>query len=129
MSKRWRVVKNARTGTTVLARAKWCTSFWCRLRGLQLVPGLPDNTGILFVNKRESRSQTTIHMFFMLFSIGVVWLDANGQVVDKQLAKPWRPAYAPRQAARYFIEANPSILDRVQIGDVLTFNEEVQENG
>ena len=91
------------------------------------MPGLPDDAGILFVNRRESRSQATIHMFFMLFSIGVVWLDAAGHVVDKQLARPWRPAYVPKRAAQYFIEANPSFLDRVEIGDVLTFDEEVQE--
>lgn len=120
------MVKNTRTGTIVLARAKWCTSFWCHFRGLQLVRSLPDDTGILFVTSSESRAKTTIHMFFMLFSIGVVWMDAEGKVVDKQLAKPWRPAYAPSKPAQYFIEANPSILDRVQLGDVLAFEHEVQ---
>jgi uncharacterized membrane protein (UPF0127 family) len=64
-------------------------------------------------------------MFFMLFSIGVVWLDDGGRVVDAQLAKPWRPAYAPRAPAKYFIEANPSILQRVKIGDALRFDEAV----
>lgn len=62
-------------------------------------------------------------MFFMLFSIGVVWLDAKGRVVDKCLAKPWRPAYAPREPAQYFIEANPLLIDRVEIGDILRFDE------
>jgi uncharacterized membrane protein (UPF0127 family) len=62
-------------------------------------------------------------MFFMLFSIGVVWLDASGKVVDKMLAKPWRPYYAPCQPAQYFVEANPTILKRVEIGDPLRFDE------
>ena len=70
----------------ILTRAKWCASFWCHFRGLQLVPGLPDKEGVLFVTKRESRSQTTIHMFFMLFSIGVVWLDSYGNVLYINLA-------------------------------------------
>lgn len=88
-----------------------------------MVSGLADDEGMLFVNGSESRANTTIHMFFMLFSIGVVWLDARGQVVDAQLAKPWHPAYAPRSPAQYFIEANPLILQRVKVGDVLRFDE------
>ena len=83
----------------------------------------PTNKDIMFVTGSENKAQTTIHMFFMLFSIGVVWLDAKGKVVDKQLAKPWRPAYVPRAPAQYFIEANPSILQRVEIGDRLRFDE------
>lgn len=118
----WRVLENAETGAVVLQRVRLCVSFWCHFRGLQLVPGLPDDEGLLFVTDREGRAHTTIHMFFMLFSIGVVWLDSEGRVVDKRLAKPWRPAYAPAVPARYFLEANPSTLDRVQVGDTLRFD-------
>lgn len=125
MSVEWRRLRNAQTDHIVLDRVKWCASFWCHFRGLQLVRHLPDNEGVLFVNGSEGRAQTTIHMFFMLFSIGVVWLDSSGKVVDKQLAKPWRPAYAPKEPAQYFIEANPSLLDLVRIGDVLRFDEVV----
>lgn len=125
MSVEWRKLRNAQTGKVVLRRVKWCTSFWCHFRGLQLVRKLPDDEGILFVTRSEGRAQTTIHMFFMLFSIGVVWLDASGKVVDKQLAKPWRPAYAPKAPAQYFIEANPVLLKRVEVGDTLRFDEVV----
>jgi uncharacterized membrane protein (UPF0127 family) len=123
MSAQWRILRNAQTGAVVLARVKWCESFWCHFRGLQLVPRLPDDEGVLFVTQHEDRTHTAIHMFFMLFSIGVVWLDAAGRVVDKALAKPWRPYYAPSVPARYFIEANPPLLDKVQIGDLLRFDE------
>ncbi len=122
---KWRIVRNTQTGEIVLNRARLCVSFWCHFRGLQLVPRLPQSEGLLFVHGGESRGGTTIHMFFMLFSIGVVWLDKTGKVVDKQFAKPWRPAYTPRQPAQYYIEANPDVLDRVEIGDVLRFDEEV----
>ncbi|MBI5669803.1 MAG: DUF192 domain-containing protein [Chloroflexi bacterium] len=125
MSAKWRVLRNARTGRVVLDRVKLCDSFWCRFRGLQLVRHLPENEGLLFVTSSESRANTTIHMLFMLFSIGVVWLDASGRVVDKTLAKPWRPAYAPQKPAQYFVEARPSILERVQVGDTLRFDEVV----
>jgi uncharacterized membrane protein (UPF0127 family) len=88
-----------------------------------LVKHLPEDEGVLFVTGHEGKAHTTIHMFFMRFSIGVVWMDKSGRVVDMQKAKPWRPAYAPSAAAQYFLEANTSILDRVKIGDVLQFDE------
>jgi len=123
MSAQWRVLRNADTGAIVLARVRWCASFWCHFRGLQLVSHLPDDEGVLFVTNHEGRTHTAIHMFFMLITIGVVWLDASGLVVDKAIAKPWRPYYAPGAPAQYFIEANPLLLDRVQVGDPLRFDE------
>jgi uncharacterized protein len=122
MSK-WRVLKQSPSNKVVLKRVKLCDNFWTRFRGLQLVTHLPDDEGLLFVTASENRANTTIHMFFMFFSIGVVWLDASGKVVDKCFAKPWRPVYAPKSPAQYFVEAKPTILDRVQIGDVLRFDE------
>lgn len=121
----WRVLRNADTGEVVLARVRLCVSLWCHFRGLQLVPRLPDDQGLLFITGSESRTQTAIHMFFMLFSIGVVWLDASYKVVDKQFAKPWRPMYASRSPAQYYLEANPSVLEHVEIGDRLRFDEAV----
>ncbi|MAS34210.1 MAG: hypothetical protein CL610_09390 [Anaerolineaceae bacterium] len=123
MSADWRILRNAGTGEVVLERVKWCASYWCHLKGLQFVPRLPENEGLLFVTSSEGRVHTTIHMFFMFFSIAVVWLDQSGKVVDKQFAKPWRPAYAPSAPAQYYIEANPSLLERVHVGDILRFDE------
>ena len=119
----WRSIRNADTGEVVLARARWCSSYWCHLRGLQFVTNLPENEGLLFVTPYEGRVHTAIHMFFMFFSIAVVWLDSAGVVVDKKLAKPWRPSYTAYTPAQYYIEARPSLLDRVQIGDKLQFDQ------
>lgn len=121
---KYRIIRNKTTDEIVLERAKWCQSFWCHFKGLQLVTNLPESDGVLFVTDSESQVSTAIHMFFMFMSIAVVWLDANGIVVDKQFAKPWRPVYTPQKPAQYFIEANPSFLERVNIGDQLTFDEE-----
>ncbi len=119
----WRQISNSATNEVVLARAKWCASFLCHFRGLQFVFNLPENEGLLFVTDSESRVGTTIHMFFMFMSIAVVWVNKEGIVVDKAYAKPWRPAYAPQAPALYYIEANPSLLERVEIGDKLIFDE------
>jgi uncharacterized membrane protein (UPF0127 family) len=87
---------------------------------------LENEEGLLFVTSSESIVNTTIHMLFMFMEIGVVWLDSSGRVVDKKLAKPWRLAYPPAKAAQYYVEANPSLLERVEIGDVLQFDEVVK---
>jgi uncharacterized membrane protein (UPF0127 family) len=120
-----RLIRNTRTNEVVLARAKWAASAWAHFIGLQGRSSLSEDEGILFVYGSESIANTAIHMFFVFMSIGVVWLDASGTVVDMKLAKPWRPYYASRTKAQYFIEATPAILNKVQIGDRLTFDERV----
>lgn len=120
---RLRVLRRCTSQEVVLARVRLADTFWSRFRGLQLAPRLPADSGLLFVTGREGIAHTSIHMFFMNFAIGVVWLDSRGEVVDKTLAKPWRPAYASRLPARYFLEANPDILDRITIGETLCFDE------
>ncbi|MDQ7035100.1 MAG: DUF192 domain-containing protein [Anaerolineae bacterium] len=124
MTKR-RLIRKSKSKEIVLSRAKWCQSFWCHFRGLQFVRYLDDDEGLLFVTKSESIVNVTIHMFFMFMEIAVIWLDSSGKVVDKKLAKPWRPAYAPKEAAQYYIEAPVSLLERVEIGDILEFDEEI----
>jgi len=121
----WRILRNADSGTIVLARVKLAVNFWEHFKGLQLSSPLPAEQGLLFVTSHENRTETAIHMFFMRFSIAVVWLDAAGRVVDTRLAKPWRPAYAPRVPAQYFLEAMPPVLDVVRVGDRLRFDEKV----
>jgi uncharacterized membrane protein (UPF0127 family) len=119
----WRVIRNASTGQVVLARAQWCQSFMCHFKGLMFRRSLPEDEGLLFVYGRESIMDTSIHMLFCFFPIATVWMDQEGRVVDAKLAKPWRPWYASRKPARFFIEARPSLLDRVKIGDRLQFDE------
>lgn len=119
-----RIVRRASTGEAVLARARWCQSFWCHFRGLMLRRPLPDDEGLLFVFRRASVGGAAIHMFFVFFPIAAVWLDDERRVVGTALARPWRPYYAPAQPARYLIEARPALLDRVAVGDQLIFSEQ-----
>ena len=119
----YRIIRNATTGEVVLPRAEWRAGVWGHFAGLMLRRHLPETDGLLFVYRRESVIDTAIHMMFMYFAIATVWLDKNGVVVDQVLAKPWRLSYVPHKPAQYFIEANPSLLTRVHIGDRLAFDE------
>jgi uncharacterized membrane protein (UPF0127 family) len=117
------MVENHTRGEAVLARVKWCKSFACRLRGLMFRRRLPPDEGLLLVENKASIAATSIHMFFVFFPIAAIWLDDAFRVVDKTLARPFRPFYAPHAPARYVLEAAPAVLDRVTIGDQLHIGE------
>jgi uncharacterized membrane protein (UPF0127 family) len=84
---------------------------------------LPQDWGLLFEEKLESRSLTSIHMLFMFFSIAVIWINEAGQVVDARLAKPWVSFIIPQSPARYYLEIVPERLNQFQVGDKVIFEE------
>ena len=115
-------IRRVETGEVVLPNATMADTFFKRWRGLMLRRRLAEDEGLLFTFRRENRSESSIHMFFVGFPIAAVWLDKQGVVVDAKLAKPWRPYYAPARAARYLSEAPPSLLERVTVGERLAFD-------
>ena len=102
---------------------KYCDTFLCKLRGLMFRSELAADEGLLFVYGRDSRVDTSIHMFFMNFDIAVIWINEAMQVVDKVLAKRWKPAYAPRSGAKYVLETHPERLADFEIGNKVKFND------
>jgi uncharacterized membrane protein (UPF0127 family) len=112
---------NLTSNDLLLDQICWCSSFLCKLRGLMFRRELGAGEGLLMIEPRAGRMATAIHMLFMAFPIATIWLDSEFIVVDKVYAKPWRLAYVPARAACYTVEAHPSLLDRVQIGDKLLF--------
>lgn len=104
-------------------RAQYCTSFGGRLRGLMFRRSLPLKEGILLVQGRDSVVDSSIHMLFMWIDLGVLWINQAGEVVDKCLARRWRPAYFPKRPARYVLEMRPEHLEEYSIGDCVRFEE------
>jgi len=84
-------------------------------------PPIPTDGGVLLVEDRDGKVNATIHMFFMRFDICVVWINDAHEVVDVQLARRWRPAYAPAKPARYILETHVSQMDNFKIGDQVSF--------
>ena len=103
--------------------AHYCASFFCRLRGLTFRRSLPDHWGLLLVQARDSRFDSAIHMLGVWTDLAVFWIDSDMRVVDKRLARSWRPAYIPKQPARYVLEMAPDYLSNYAIGDQLVFEE------
>ena len=103
------------------ARVAYCDSFLCRLRGLMFRKRLAQDDGLLLVEKRNSRIDTSIHMFFVPFDIAVFWINSKMTVVDKVIAKSWRPAYFPKAYAKYTLEIHPDRWGNYEIGDKVEF--------
>lgn len=114
---------NLTTGQVLATRVELCDTFWSKLRGLMFRRSLEPNHALVFCYARESVAETSIHMFFVPFPIAVIWLDAQRQVVDQVLARPFRPYYAPRAPAQYFVEGVPGLLEHAHPGDELAFEE------
>ncbi len=108
-------------GRILIPRASWQDSFMGKLRGFTFRRQLAEQDGLVLVYGRNSRSQTAIHMLFVPFDLGVIWVNDDGEVVDTVLAKPWRPSYAPQAPARYVIEGHPHILEHAAVGDHIQF--------
>ena len=102
-------------------RVGYCDSFAGRLRGLMFRSHLPLDEGLLLVNERDSRIDSSIHMLFVSFDLAVFWINSRLEVVDKRIARSWRPAYFPNQAARYVLEIHPEHINDYEIGHKVEF--------
>lgn len=105
----------------LIDRARWCDTFWSKFRGYSWQRSLPPGDALVLVEPGDSRVGSAIHMLFMFFDLGVIWVNEAGDVVDKVHALPWRLSYAPQAPARYAIEAAPALLAAVAVGDKLVF--------
>jgi len=103
------------------AQVGFCDSFACRLRGLMFRSRLDVDDGLLLVERRDSRIDTSIHMFFVPFDIAVFWINSDMTVVDKVIAKSWRPAYISKADAKYILEVHPDRFGDYDIDDKVEF--------
>ncbi|NJE08772.1 DUF192 domain-containing protein [Thermococcus sp. M39] len=101
-------------------KVKLADTFFKRFKGLMLTPNI--NYALVFILPAETRTNASIHMFFMFQSIDVIFLNSAREVVDFKKAKPWR-VYMPRDAAKYIIEGPVGIIKAldVEIGDKINW--------
>ena len=85
---------------------------------------LEHEEGLLLVEARDSRLDTSIHMLFVFMDLAVIWINSDYCVVDSVLARAWHPAYSPHQPARYILEIHPNRLDEFMIGDRVEFGDD-----
>jgi len=99
---------------------KLADSFFKRFRGLMLVRTI--NYALVFVLPTETRLNASIHMFFMLSDIDVIWLDSSRRVVDFKTARKWH-FYTPVNPAKYIIEGPVGLIRALEVeeGDLISW--------
>ena len=120
---RTRTVKHVQSGQVLIEETRWCDSFLSRMRGFTFKRKINKGEGLVLVDKQDSRINAAITMLFVFFDLGVIWVNESGKIVDKKLARSWRLSYSPKEPAKFVVESHPDILDKIQIGDHLTFIE------
>lgn len=114
-------IKHTESGQILIPQAKWCDSFGTKLRGFTFRQTLGEDDGLVLVENSDNRVNTAIHMLFVAFDLGVVWVNNAGVVVDTIIAKPWKLSYVPQAPCRYVIEGHPQRLKDVKVGDHIEF--------
>jgi len=120
MTRRIRVINKNRHVESPL-RAQYCDTFLTQLRGFSFRPHLSRDDGLVLVGRRDSRLDSSIHMLFVAFDLCAVWINADMRVVDKVIAKSWRPAYFPKHPAKFVLEIHPDGWSDFEIGDEVEF--------
>ena len=116
-------VQNRNKKITEPLQVKYCDTFVTQLRGFTFRSRLGREEGLVLVGKRDSRVDSSIHMLFVSFDLSVIWINSAMQVVDKVLAKSWRPAYFSKQPARYVLEIHPERWGDFETGDAVEFKD------
>ncbi len=104
-------------------RIKYCDTFLTQLRGFTFRSNLGRHDGLVLAGKRDSRVDSSIHMFFVSFDLAVIWINSDMQVVDKVLARSWKPAYFSKEPAKYVLEVHPDRWEEFQVGDRVKFKD------
>ena len=121
MNNKSTLIQNLTSPVVKPIQAKWCQSFLSRLQGYTFRQELEPDEGLVLVEARDSRMDTSIHMFFVWTDLAVVWVNSDMLVVDTALAKAWRPFYASAKPARYGVEFNPKRHGDFKPGDRVSF--------
>ena len=107
---------NLTTGKVIARDLKMVDTFFGRLRGLLATTSLKEGSGIVL------KPCTQIHTFFMLFSIDVIFVDKDFNVIYViEEMKPWRLSPLLLKSL-YTIElAAGALKGSVKAGDKISF--------
>jgi uncharacterized membrane protein (UPF0127 family) len=93
------------------------------LRGLTFTSEVAPASGLILVQKTDSRLDASIHMLGVGYDLAVIWINSSMKVVDKVLAESWHLSYAPKEPAQYVLEIHPDRLGEFEIGNKVQFED------
>ncbi|MBS3163038.1 DUF192 domain-containing protein [Candidatus Woesearchaeota archaeon] len=91
-----------------IIQAKLCNNILTRALGLLF----SYKKSALLVSSKESRLKTSIHTFFMLNSIDVIWLDKDKRIIEIKTLKPFRH-HTPKSKAKYILEIPSNTINNI----------------
>jgi len=104
---------NLTTGELLASEVELADTFWRRFRGLMLRGKFSPGKALLFKFPKPGRRG--VHMWFVRFSIDLVFLDSSYRVVElRAQLKPWR-FYRPRATVSYLIELPAGTISRARV--------------
>ncbi len=112
-------IHNVTQGTELASAARTARAFWPRLVGLLGRSSLQPGEALVL------EPSSSVHTFFMRFTIDVVYLDRSSRVVKAVSAlRPFRISVGPR-GARSVIElpSGTIAITRSAVGDELAFED------
>ncbi len=114
---------NQTTPLTSPLKVKYCSSFLCKFKGLSWRASLPQEEGLLLVQSKDSKLDSSIHMFGMFFDLAIIWINEQNQIVDVKPAYKWRSILFPQQPAKYALEINIERLSEFKKGEIIHLEE------
>ncbi len=111
---------NIKFNGKIISKAKLCNDFASQLRGLMFSRKLKKGKSLILDRGYESRVDSGIHMLFVFFSLDVIFLNSEKEVVDIREAYPFVSFITPKVKTRYVIEMNKG-ENKLKIGDRITF--------
>ena len=106
---------NQANNLVLAAKTNIATNFWQRFIGLSYRKELSADTVLIFPNCQ------IIHMFFMFFPLGLIFLNTDKEVVQVvKSISPWKISPHVKKAY-YLIEGNPEVTKHVNVGDIFTW--------
>lgn len=112
------MIKNITKKKNLEKNVKLCPSILSQMKGFMFSK---PNKALVFIFKEEKI--INLHMFFVLHSIDVLWLDKNKKVVKiKENFKPFRIVIA-NKPAKYIIEMPAGVIEKTktEINDKIIF--------
>lgn len=116
---------NKSSGKIICSHADVADTFFSRLKGLMF----SKRRNLLLFFPKEGIAESSVHMFFMKFSIDLIWINEKMQIVDIQknirpfhFLKPstWK-IYKPDKKAKYVLELGIGKIEDIKIGDEVEF--------
>ena len=81
-----------------------------------------ENKGLIFYLNKEK--VINLHMFFVFFSIDIIWLDSEKRVIQlKENARPFTPLIKAKYKAKYILELPVKTIknSNTKINDIVSF--------